>query len=187
MSLLGINILIFVLETISGGSTKTDVAVRFGVQATPFLEEGEYWRLFSAMFLHFGILHLACNMLSLYGLGPAIEKIYGRLRFLTIYVLSGLAGNLATWAMETYTRKYTLSAGASGAIFGIIGAYIALFLIPSMRQRLSARWLLSMLGINLVYGLSTPGINMTAHLGGLLGGAAVATFMIQMIRRKYRM
>lgn len=180
------NVLIFILETLAGGSTKNTVAISFGAQATPFLEMGEYWRLFTAMFLHFGIVHLGCNMLSLYGLGPAIERIYGRPRYVTIYILSGLAGNLATWAVELRTGDYALSAGASGAIFGIIGAYLALFLVPSMRSRLSAKSLLIMLGINLAYGLSTPGVNMTAHIGGLIAGAAVAAVMIFVIRQKQK-
>lgn len=184
--LIALNVAVFVLETLAGGSTKTRVALLFGAQATPLVEAGQYWRLVTAMFLHFGLTHLFCNMISLYNLGPAIEHVYGRWRYLVIYLAAGLAGNLTTWALETGSGDYAVSAGASGAIFGLFGAYVALALIPSMRQHLSLRGIMITLVLNVAYGLTYSNVNMAAHLGGLAGGAVIAAVMILMIRARAR-
>ena len=184
--LIGINLMLFVIETLAGGSTDTRVAVAFGAQATPLLAMGQYWRLLTAMFLHFGITHLACNMISLFNLGPSLERVYGWRRFIAIYLISGLAGNLTTWYIELIRGDYAISAGASGAIFGLFGAYIALALIPDIRRKLSVRGIVVTLVLNLAYGLTYPNINMAAHLGGLVGGAVTAGVMIMLIRAKSR-
>ena len=184
--LIGINLMLFIIETLAGGSTDTRVAVAFGAQATPLLAMGQYWRLLTAMFLHFGITHLACNMISLFNLGPSLERVYGWRRFIAIYLISGLAGNLTTWYIELIRGDYAISAGASGAIFGLFGAYIALALIPDIRRKLSVRGIVVTLVLNLAYGLTYPNINMAAHLGGLVGGAVTAGVMIMLIRAKSR-
>ncbi|MBQ4310152.1 MAG: rhomboid family intramembrane serine protease [Oscillospiraceae bacterium] len=184
--IIGINLIIFILETMAGGSTSTRVAVSFGAQATPLLAAGQYWRLFTAMFLHFGITHLACNMISLYNLGPALERLYGRGRYIAVYLFSGLAGNFCTWFIELLREDYALSAGASGAIFGLFGAYIALALIPAMRERISVRGIVITLVLNLAYGLTYPSVNMVAHLGGLVAGAVLAGIMVLLIMKKSR-
>ena len=183
---IGINLMLFIIETLAGGSTDTRVAVAFGAQATPLLAMGQYWRLLTAMFLHFGITHLACNMISLFNLGPSLERVYGWRRFIAIYLISGLAGNLTTWYIELIRGDYAISAGASGAIFGLFGAYIALALIPDIRRKLSVRGIVVTLVLNLAYGLTYPNINMAAHLGGLVGGAVTAGVMIMLIRAKSR-
>ena len=182
MVLIAVNVLVFLLESLAGGSTDTVVALRFGAQATPFLAAGQIWRLFTAMFLHFGLTHLACNMISLYNLGPAIERAYGKVRFLVIYLCAGLVGNLTTWMLELRSGDYAVSAGASGAIFGLFGAYVALALIPSMRRFLSLRGIVITLVLNLAYGMTYANVNMAAHFGGLLGGALIAAIMILRIR-----
>ncbi len=184
--LIGINLILFIIETLAGGSTDTRVAVMFGAQASPLLMMGQYWRLFTAMFLHFGITHLACNMISLYNLGPALERVYGRLRFIVIYLVSGLVGNITTWYIELIRQDYAVSAGASGAIFGLFGAYIALALIPDFRKRISVRGIVITLVLNIAYGLTYPNINMAAHLGGLVAGAVTAAVMIMLIKAKAR-
>ncbi|MCR5674426.1 MAG: rhomboid family intramembrane serine protease [Lachnospiraceae bacterium] len=184
--LVAVNIVVFVLETIAGGSTKTQVALLFGAQTTPHLAAGQYWRLFTAMFLHFGITHLACNMISLINLGPAIERVYGKARYLCIYFCAGLAGNLLTVGWEMHTQEFAVSAGASGAIFGLFGAYAALALIPSMRQFLSLRGIVITLVLNLAYGMTYRSVNMAAHAGGMIGGALIAAVMILVIRHRAR-
>ena len=131
---------------------------------------GEPWRLFTSMFLHYGILHIVMNMVGLLDGGRHVERMYGRAGFIALYLVSGLAGSLAS-----ALRGEAVSAGASGAIFGIFGAFGAFLLLH--RKRLDAavvgreaRGLLVFLAFNVYIGLSAKGIDMLAHAGGLAAG-----------------
>jgi rhomboid protease GluP len=141
-----------------------------GAQMNTLVAQGEYWRLLAAMFLHIGLAHLAFNGWALYSLGRDVEAFYGSRRFAAIYFLAGLFGNVAFYLFG----DRVLSAGASGAIFGLVGAEIAFFLRNRQlfgslgRQRLMN--LAILVGINLVYGFVGAGINNLAHLGGLFAG-----------------
>jgi rhomboid protease GluP len=167
--LLGIIAVVFLLETLAGGSTNTGVLIRMGAKVTPLIAAGQYWRLFTAMFLHIGLMHVFFNGYALVVLGTELERLLGWGRFLAIYLLSGLAGNLASYAFNP-----NLAAGASGAIFGLIGALGAFFF--RYRERLGT-WGRARLGnilflvvINLAFGFLYPGIDNLAHLGGLVCG-----------------
>ena len=168
--LLAIIVVVFIIETLLGGSTEVDVLIRMGAKFTPLIAAGEYWRLFTSMFLHIGVMHLAFNGYALFVIGTELERLEGPGRFLAIYLLSGLFGSLASYALSD-----SLAAGASGAIFGIIGALAAFFL--AHREKLGA-WAsrrLANIGIvlvfNLIWGFSQPGrIDNVAHVGGLLAG-----------------
>jgi rhomboid protease GluP len=168
--LLAVNVIYFGLETLLGGSTATRTLELLGAQRNTFVAAGEYWRLATAMFLHIGLAHLAFNMYALFILGRDIEGFYGSLRFAAIYFISGLAGNVAYFAIG----PNNVSAGASGAIFGLIGAEIALLVSNRMlfgsfrRQRLLN--LAFLLVVNLAFGFMNRGINNLAHLGGLVSG-----------------
>lgn len=175
--LLAANILVFLAEERAGGSARPDIALRFGAQSLSLLRRGQYWRLAAAMFLHFGFLHLLFNMYALWNLGPPLESLLGPLRYLLLYLLSGLAGNLLTWYRETRTRE-TISAGASGAVFGLLGAYLALALLPSTRPYIDLQSLATVLILNLAYGFSSKSINMAAHLGGLLSGLLLSLLLL---------
>ena len=172
-ALLAIIIAVFIVQTLLGGSTEVDVLIRMGAKFTPLIAAGEYWRLFTSMFLHIGVMHLAFNGYALFIIGTELERLVGPGRFLTIYLLSGLFGSLASYALSD-----SLAAGASGAIFGIIGALAAFFLVH--RERLGA-WgnrrlgnIVLVLVLNLVWGFSQPGrIDNLAHVGGLLAGFAL--------------
>jgi len=165
--------IVFGVETLLGGSTDIDVLVRMGAKVAPLIAAGEYWRLFTSMFLHIGVMHLFFNGYALLVIGTELERLLGPGRFSAIYLLSGLFGSLASYALSD-----SLAAGASGAIFGIIGALAAFFLVH--RERLGA-WgsrRLANIGIvivfNLVLGFSQPGrIDNFAHVGGLLAGLAL--------------
>lgn len=109
----------FILLEMNGGSTNPYVLLYFGAKYNPAILDGEWWRFFTPMFLHIGFLHLFMNGLSLYYLGTAVESIFGRLRFLIIYLFSGFFGTLASFIFSSH-----LSAGASGAIFGLFGALL---------------------------------------------------------------
>ena len=171
--LLAIIVVVFIIETLLGGSTEVDVLIRMGAKFTPLIAAGEYWRLFTSMFLHIGVMHLAFNGYALFVIGTELERLEGPGRFLAIYLLSGLFGSLASYALSD-----SLAAGASGAIFGIIGALAAFFLIH--REKLGA-WgnrRLANIGIvivfNLIWGFAQSSwIDNHAHVGGLLAGFAL--------------
>ena len=131
--------------------------------------DGQYWRFFTSMFLHTGLLHLGFNMYALYLFGDLVEDIYGRVNFLAIYFLSGFLGGVASY---TFGSPYVIAVGASGAIFGLIGAWAAY----NYKRRGTAlgsanlRSAATIVAINLVLGFTIPGIDNLAHIGGLVAG-----------------
>ena len=171
--LIAVNVLVFLAETAAGGSEDIGVAIRFGAYAAPLVkDEGEWYRLFTAMFVHFGPEHLGSNMISLFALGSFVEKIFGKIRFLVIYLFSGLAGNLLVCYMDIMGGPDTaaVSAGASGAICGLLGVFIVFALLPQMKGMFPMKRVLIAILLMLAPGLSDGSINMTAHVGGLIGG-----------------
>ena len=175
--LIGINIVFFGLESLQGGAQDREVALRFGAQYTPYVERGQWYRLFLSMFLHAGFLHLMCNMYSLYNLGPALERFFGRPLYLGLYLASGLAGNILTYVIERRTGRHSISMGASGAVFGLLGAYLVLALWPGI-EGVSLYGILRVLAINAVYTFANRRINAMAHLGGLVCGAALTAVLL---------
>jgi len=185
LALIGI---VFVVETLAGGSENTAVLVRLGAKVTPLIAAGEYWRLFTAMFLHIGLMHLLFNGYALFIIGVELERLLGASRFLAIYLLAGLGGNLASYAFSP-----NLAAGASGSLFGLIGALAAFFALH--REALGA-WgksrllnIAALIVINLIFGFVQPGIDNLAHLGGLLCGFALGwalapRYRINMVERR---
>ena len=170
MALLGANVIIWLTAAAAGGTEDPEVLLDFGAMFRPLIAEGQYWRLFTAMFLHIGIAHVAFNGFGLLIFGRLVERAYGHLRFLTIYILAGLAGSVASYLFNSIA----IAAGASGAIFGVLGALAAFFvaqreLFGSMAQR-NLIGLLVLAAINLIYGLATPGIDNWAHMGGFAAG-----------------
>jgi membrane associated rhomboid family serine protease len=172
---LGIIAVVWLLMELLGGSTNTAVLLAFGANSgRRILLDGEIWRLFTSMFLHIGIAHLAFNAYALFIFGLEMERLYGPDRFIVVYILAGLFGSLASFAAR---GPFVLSAGASGAIFGVIGMNLAFFLLHRDtfgrfgRQRMVST--LVIIGINLVFGFTVPGIDNYAHIGGLVAGFAL--------------
>ena len=169
-ALLAINLLIWLAMEASGGSEDSEVLLDFGAMFGPLIADGEYWRLFTAMFLHVGMMHLLFNGIALLIFGRIVERAYGHFRFALIYVLAGLSGSVASLMLNSVA----IGAGASGAIFGVLGALIAYLLANREtlgvmgRQTLTS--ILVIAGINLVFGFFSPGIDNWAHIGGLVGG-----------------
>ena len=168
----------FAAETALGGSTHTGVLVYLGANVPELVLAGQWWRLFTAMFLHIGVPHLLLNGYALYQLGGLFESWMGSPRMAVVYVLSGLAGSVAS----LFFLRRGLSAGASGAIFGLLGALVAVLLKRRERLTPAAKQLLVQLvmwaGINVVFGLTTPGIDNAGHMGG-----AVAGFLLGLLMR----
>jgi membrane associated rhomboid family serine protease len=180
--LVAANVAVFVVMLFSGSWNDTRVLYRFGAMKSP-LPPSEWWRLFTAMFVHIGPLHLFFNMYALLIFGPPIEQRYGKARFLALYLLAGYMGSCASLL---FTAGSGPRAGASGGVFGIIGAWIAFFVRHRSARgaREQLRSLFFLVGINLVIGVSVRFIDNFAHLGGLAGGFVVATALEQSARRR---
>jgi rhomboid protease GluP len=164
--------LFFLAMGLCGGSTEGAVLLRFGALATPLVRQGQWWRLVAAAFLHIGWAHLLFNGGAIYFYGRLVEQLYGPLRFLGIYLIAAVLGDLVSVFLVQ-----GVSAGASGALFGLFGATIAMLVRyrrrvpPAIRQPLLQNALV-VVGLNALFSLAIPGINLYAHAGGLLGGVA---------------
>lgn len=180
-ALFGLNVAVF-LATVAGGasffSPSAEQLLRWGAEYGPLVFAGQWWRLLAAMFLHFGILHLALNMWCLWQLGFLAEFLFGRVTFLVLYILSGLGGGVLSLLMH----PTVVSAGASGAIFGVAGGVAAFlwlhrldFHAPKLTGTLPS--VAVFIGYNLLYGFSDPQIDNAGHLGGLIVGAVLGALV----------
>lgn len=177
--LLLINVLVFVLMLGWGAGvwhTTSSVQLAWGANFGPATQDGQWWRLFTAMFIHFGVLHLGMNMWALRDVGRLVERLYGPWRFATVYLVSGVLGNLTSLAIQ---GSKSVSAGASGAIFGLYGALLV-FLWRERRQLDRSEFKL-LFGIASIFtvlmlgmGWVMAGIDNAAHAGGLIAGALLA-------------
>lgn len=167
--LLTLNILVFVglmAYSYASGKSYDELLITFGAKVNSYIIQGEYWRLFTPIFLHGGFIHLVVNCYSLYILGSLVERIFGRGKFLCSYLIAGIVGNMLSFM---FVEGY--SVGASGAIFGLMGMLLYYGIEnPAQFKHYFGRSVLSTIGLNLVYGFSVSGIDNCAHLGGLVGG-----------------
>ena len=173
-----INIAAFIWETLTGGSTDPVSLVRHGALYGPLVDRGEWWRIITAAFLHGGLLHITFNMIALYQVGTFLEMLVGAPSMLAIYFVSMIGSGLSVYKF-TYTD---VTVGASGAIFGIFGALVAIGLSLGPRGRSLVAQTLPIIGINLAIGFSIPNISNAGHLGGLASGFA-AGFLLLAFRR----
>lgn len=170
--LIFICILVFILMYVLGnGSTDNYTLLVFGANVDTLTKNGDYYRLFTSMFLHIGILHLLCNMYSLYIIGKEVENVFGKVKYLIIYLLSGIAGSILSLAFN----HNTICAGASGAIFGLLGAllYFGYYYRTYLGVTLT-RSIIPVIVLNLIIGFTSSGIDNAAHIGGLVGGILIA-------------
>jgi len=194
--LIGINVVVFLIMTASGtdffSGNPSLLFARFadlpgkvvavhGTSTTTFdgVANGDWYRLVSAMFLHFGVIHLALNMYVLFLVGPPLERSLGRVRFVTLYLIAGFGGSVGSFVFGSVTE---IAAGASGAIFGLFGAYY----VVSRRIGAETGPIVAIIGINLVLSLVVSNIDIRAHLGGLATGALLGAVMAYAPRGRYR-
>lgn len=174
-----LNVCVFLIVELTGLSQDVGHMLKWGAAYPPLIiENREIYRLFTSMFLHFGIEHLINNMLVLFVLGSRLERVIGHLKFALVYLLGGLAGNLISLWMELRQMDWAVSAGASGAVFAVMGAM--LFVVLRNRGRiadLSARQILIMAVFSLYFGFASSGGDNAAHLGGLLAGFLLAVIL----------
>lgn len=180
-----LNVLVFLVSESSGSSQDVMHMLDLGAAYTPLItENGEVYRLFTSMFLHFGISHLMNNMLVLFVLGSRLERAVGKLRFLAVYLFGGTAANIISMFLELKTGEYSVSAGASGAVFAVMGAMIYIVLRNRGRlEDLTVRQILIMAAFSLYFGFTSTGVDNTAHVGGLLAGLVLAALLYHPRRR----
>ena len=184
IALIAINVLVFLAMGVSGVSLTeptTDNLRAWGGDFGPLtVGAHQYWRLLTSCFLHFGIIHIAFNMYVLYQIGPFIETVFGRARYVVIYLCAGLFGSL----VSVWIHPMSVGAGASGAIFGLYGALFGFLLIQ--RRTLNpavTRSIAKSAGIfllyNLVYGVMSRTTDLSAHFGGLIAGFVVGMLLVR--------
>lgn len=177
-TLIGINIFIFIISAyLSQSIFDIDIKVLLllGAKNNVLINGGQYYRLFMAMFLHGGLLHLGLNMYALRTTGEIVESFYGRKKFLIIYFLSGITSSLASYIFSEST-----SVGASGAIFGLLGA--SLVFGYKMKHKIGKEFLrniLSVIVVNILIGITIPNIDNFGHLGGLVGGLIISFILFK--------
>lgn len=168
--LIAINIIVYLLGWISPlGST----ILNLGASANYLIADGEYWRLITSMFIHGGFFHLLFNMFSLYVFGPELERIAGKLRFFTIYFISGFMGNVISYLIQP--PNYA-SIGASGAIFGIFGAFAALVYYTRKTMPQLKQIIMPIIIISIIMTFLQSDVNGTAHITGLVTGLIIGLF-----------
>ncbi len=176
IALIGINIGVFVAMLFNGAGlwhSPNHIQLAWGAGFGPAIKDGEWWRLATALCLHFGLVHLAMNMGALWEAGRLVERLYGSLRFVGIYLASGLTGNLLSLIVQ---GDRAISGGASGAIFGIYGALlVCLWRERRQIEPTEFRWLFGSAAVfslaTILLGVVIPGIDNAAHIGGLISGA----------------
>jgi len=170
--LIGVTVMVYAMQFISQSSQGVDLLELFGAKINQAIIAGEVWRLFTPIFLHVSIVHILFNMYFLYAIGPAIEHYFGPARYLLLYFLAGISGNVMSFYLSS-----SPSEGASTALFGLVAAQ-GVFIYRNReffgdRGRAMLRSTLMLAVVNLAIGL-LPGIDDWGHMGGLLGGLAFA-------------
>ncbi|HEV2739435.1 MAG TPA: rhomboid family intramembrane serine protease [Candidatus Elarobacter sp.] len=172
------NVVAFVWQTTTGGGIDYDHGY---LSPQSVLEHGQWWRIFTAAFLHGSIAHIGLNMLALYWLGREVEAFYGKARFALLYVLAIVGSGLAIVYFSAYTVP---TLGASGAIYGLFGALVAVGLRLGKRGRAMIMSMLPVVAINLAFTFSVPGISAAAHVGGLITGFLVGLVLFTGARQR---
>lgn len=180
------NVVVFLALTMQGMTENGGFLLENGAMYLPYvIEEQQYYRVFTSMFLHFGFEHLMNNMVMLMVIGWNLEMEIGTIRFLIIYLLSGLGGNLMSACWSLKIGEYAISAGASGAIFGLIGA---LFYV-AIRNRgrignITGRGIIVLIVLSLYFGYASSGVDNMAHIGGLVSGFFLGVLLYWKCDRK---
>ena len=189
LALVALNIVFFLWTEVNGSSEDIQNMYRWGAMYGPAItEDHEYWRLVTSAFLHFGISHIANNMFLLLLMGDRLERALGHVKYLILYLASAVGANLFSMVLdlrldpETFYR--TVSAGASGAVFGVIGGLLwAVVRNRGRLEDLSARQMMIFAGLSFYYGLTAAGVDSKAHFGGLVTGFVMCMFLYRPKRR----
>jgi membrane associated rhomboid family serine protease len=167
LSLMAANVLVFIGVHVGSDRVVNDLVL------IPFLVDSEPWRLLTSAFTHVQVFHIFTNLFMLWVLGPPLEQMLGRLRFLILYVLSALGGSVAVWLLSS---PVSATLGASGAVLGLVGAT----LVINRARGLDVTWILGYVAITAVLSFAIPNISWQGHLGGFVTGAAVGWIFLML-------
>ncbi len=183
-----INALVFIVLSFGGRTDDLYYMLEKGATYAPIVfEGGEYYRLFTSMFMHFGFEHLVSNMFSLLVIGKYVEPLVGKIRFLIIYILSGLGGNIVSCWLELVRYKNAVSAGASGAVFGLMGALLCLVILNRGRiGTITKQGMYFMVALSLYNGFTSSGVDNVAHIAGLITGMLLTAILCWKLYAKRR-
>lgn len=186
LAIIAVNVIYFLYLDITGSSENVSYMLEHGALYTPYVLKGEYFRVFTAVFMHFGIRHLVGNMLVLFLLGTHLEKAMGKVKYLLLYLGCGCGANLVFICYELFLEANSgismniVSAGASGAIFGVAGGLLFVVLVNKGRlEDLSTRQVMIMLVISLCIGFQDAGTNNLAHISGVVIGFLLSMILYQ--------
>lgn len=163
-TIIAINFIVFIITMLPNIG---DEIFYSGASVNYLIGDGQWWRIITSLFLHAGFMHVLFNMFSLFLFGPELEKIAGKMRFLTIYFLAGIFGNMATFVLQDGSYA---SVGASGAIYGIFGAFAALVYYTRRTMPQLKQVIMPLIIISVIITFLSPNINVAGHLGGLITG-----------------
>lgn len=176
MAVIAVNIIVFAVMSIFGNTMDAQYMAEHGAMYPPYVaENGQYWRLFTSMFMHFGLMHILNNMVMLGAVGRIVEIAMGHVRFLIAYIVAGICGGALSYAVMLHNNDYAVSAGASGAIFGMVGALVWIVIVNrGFYEGISRQQVIFMVILMIYYGVSTSGVDNWDHLGGLAGGFIIS-------------
>ena len=177
--MIAINVLYFIFLEMTGSSENSLFMIQHGAMYEPLVtENGEYYRLLTSIFMHFGINHIVNNMLMLFILGDNMERALGHIKYLFFYLICGVGANIASMTVNVMNKELVVSAGASGAIFGVIGGLLYAVAVNHGRlEDLSTRQLVVVILCSLYFGFTSGGVDNVAHIAGLLIGIVMAMLL----------
>lgn len=178
LTIVAVNILVYIFVEFFTNDEIFMYIYDRGAAVTPLILNGEYYRLFSSMFLHAGISHLFGNMLMILFVGDELEEITGHIKYFVIAIVGGLTGNIATLCFDIVNHKSVPSIGASGIAYAILGGIMACIIKKCLKRKLSIKKLVIITALTLISDFNTANINAIAHLGGLVGGFILASLLV---------
>ena len=187
IALVVVNVITYLVLEWLGDTTNGFFMAEHGAMYPDFIRiNHEWWRIITAGFLHFGAVHLVNNMVILYCMGSRLERVTGHLKYFLIYLVSLIGAGLLSYGMMLRTGDYAVSAGASGAIFGVIGGFLWIVILHRGRfEQITTRGIMMMIGLTIYYGFSSAGIDNWGHIGGLLAGFSATVILYHRNRQKY--
>ena len=187
LTIIAVNVLWFLFLETRGSTENTEFMIIHGALFEPaVLYQEEYWRLLTAVFMHFGIEHLVNNMLLLFILGDNLERALGKIKYGIFYLVCGVGANMVSMWVNLTRGSYAVSAGASGAIFGVVGGLLYVVAVNRGRlEDLSTRQLGILAVLSLYHGFTSSGVNNVAHVAGLLLGAVMGAVLYRKPENKF--
>lgn len=176
ISLIIINVLIFLNLEYMGNTESAAFMMQHGAVYPPYIiEQGEYWRFFTATLMHFGFAHLLNNMVMLGAAGHILERAMGKIKYVALYFIAGIGGCVLSYFEMVHRGEYAVAAGASGSIFGIVGALAWILIVHKGKfENLTGRGMVMMILLSLYYGASTGDVDNWGHIGGFVMGFVIS-------------